>query len=263
MGGSSIDRPESRYKVPPSPWPRAGGRRSTFAPGARQGSGMWRGDGQPRRPVGPDRPGPCGSTDRTAVDGGRRRVGPAQRAISGLLAADDPAIRVGLLAPAIRPHRRPTAREPAAAAASATPSPPRHAQGHGWRRWPASAPESAPLARPPRDRPEHDPKRVVYVTLCTGLGWYRQDEKDSPLFCKGRCRVVFDLVQTCACHDGMARGRGRHGGRAAAAHRIGRRDVHAVAVPARCGLKQTPSRSMAQAILSRRSATERRERACP
>ena len=35
------------------------------------------GDGQPRRPVGPDRPGPCGSADRTAVDGGRRRVGAA------------------------------------------------------------------------------------------------------------------------------------------------------------------------------------------
>ena len=34
---------------------------------ARQGSGMWGGDGQPRRPVGPDRPGPCGSA------GGRRR----------------------------------------------------------------------------------------------------------------------------------------------------------------------------------------------
>ena len=33
---------------------------------------MWKGDGQPRRPVGPDRPGPCGSADRTAVDGGRR-----------------------------------------------------------------------------------------------------------------------------------------------------------------------------------------------
>ena len=43
------------------------------------------------------------------------------------------------------------------------------------------------------------------------------------------------------------------------AHRIVRRDVHAVAVPARCGLKQTPSRSIAQAMLSRRSATERRE----
>ena len=28
------------------------------------------GDGQPRRPVGPDRPGPCRSADRTAVDGG-------------------------------------------------------------------------------------------------------------------------------------------------------------------------------------------------
>ena len=38
---------------------------------ARQGSGMWGGDGQPRRPVGPDRPGPCGSADRPAVDGGR------------------------------------------------------------------------------------------------------------------------------------------------------------------------------------------------
>ena len=42
-------------------------------------------------------------------------------------------------------------------------------------------------------------------------------------------------------------------------HRIVRRDVHAVAVPAQCELKQTPSRSMAQAMLSRRSATEHRE----
>ena len=49
-----------------------------------------------------------------------------------------------------------------------------------------------------------------------GPVWEWQGEKDSPPFCKGRCRVVFDLVQTCACHDGMARGRGRHGGRAAA-----------------------------------------------
>ncbi len=39
--------------------------------------------------------------------------------------------------------------------------------------------------------------------------------------------------------------------------------VHAVTFPARCGSKQVPSRSMAQATLSRRSATERRERACP
>ena len=34
-------------------------------------------------------------------------------------------------------------------------------------------------------------------------------------------------------------------------------------VPTRCGSKQTPSRSIAQATLSRRSATERRARACP
>ena len=39
--------------------------------------------------------------------------------------------------------------------------------------------------------------------------------------------------------------------------------VHAVTFPARCGSKQVPSRSMAQATLSRRSATERSERACP
>ena len=39
--------------------------------------------------------------------------------------------------------------------------------------------------------------------------------------------------------------------------------VHAVTFPARCGSKQVPSRSMAQATLSRRSTTERRERACP
>ena len=34
-------------------------------------------------------------------------------------------------------------------------------------------------------------------------------------------------------------------------------------IPARCASKQVPSRSIAQATLSRRSATERRARACP
>ena len=51
--------------------------------GARQGSGMCGGAGPPRRPVGHDRPGPRGSADRAAVDGGQRRGGPAKRAISG------------------------------------------------------------------------------------------------------------------------------------------------------------------------------------
>ena len=37
--------------------------------------------------------------------------------------------------------------------------------------------------------------------------------------------------------------------------------VHAVAAPARCRSKQVPSRSIAQATLSRRSATERKARA--
>ena len=40
---------------------------------------------QPRRPVGHDRPGPHGSADRAAVDGGQRRVEPAQRPCSGRL----------------------------------------------------------------------------------------------------------------------------------------------------------------------------------
>ena len=40
------------------------------------------------------------------------------------------------------------------------------------------------------------------------------------------------------------------------------RDVHAVVIRTRCGSKQVPSRSIAQATLSRRSATERRARAC-
>ena len=39
--------------------------------------------------------------------------------------------------------------------------------------------------------------------------------------------------------------------------------AHVAVIPTRCGSKQAPSRSIAQATLSRRSATERRERACP
>ena len=45
----------------------------------RQGSGMCGGDGQPRRSVGHDRPGPRGSADRAAGDGGWRRVWPRRR----------------------------------------------------------------------------------------------------------------------------------------------------------------------------------------
>ena len=43
----------------------------------------------------------------------------------------------------------------------------------------------------------------------------------------------------------------------------GRGPAHVEAIAARCGSKQAPSRSIAQATLSRRSATERRARACP
>ena len=65
-------------------------------------------------------------TDRAAVDGGRRRVGPAKRAISGSLSAAYPVIsrRSPGACPARRQaHRRPTARDPAASAEPATPSP--------------------------------------------------------------------------------------------------------------------------------------------
>ena len=40
------------------------------------------------RPVGHDRSGPRGSADRADIDGGRRRMGPAQRPLSGRLSRD-------------------------------------------------------------------------------------------------------------------------------------------------------------------------------
>ena len=42
-----------------------------------------------------------------------------------------------------------------------------------------------------------------------------------------------------------------------------RRFAQAAPIPARCGSNRTPSRSIAQATFSSRSATERRARACP
>ena len=55
-----------------------------------------------------------------------------------------------------------------------------------------------------------------------------------------------------------------HGGPSALTPRATcRRPAQAAPIPARCGSKQTPSHSIAQATFSRRSATERRARACP
>ena len=108
--------------VPPVWRLRTGGRRATLARGARQGSGMCGGDGSPRRSVGHDRPGPRGSADRADVDGGQRRVGPAKRAISGLLSAAYPVRSVSLRAPA-PPEVRPTA------------GPWRHPWRCAWRGW--------------------------------------------------------------------------------------------------------------------------------
>ena len=42
-----------------------------------------------------------------------------------------------------------------------------------------------------------------------------------------------------------------------------REPAHVAGVSARCGSKRVPARSIAQATLSKRSATERRARACP
>ena len=125
--------------------------------GARQGSGMCGGDGSPRRSVGHDRPGPRGSADRADVDGGQRRVGPAKRAISGLLSAAYPVRSVSLRAPA-PPEVRPTA------------GPWRHPWRCAWRGWsrrrdrapwagggPRGGERAGPpgaAGRPTRDRPE-------------------------------------------------------------------------------------------------------------
>ena len=95
--------------------PRCVGARCRASP-----SGRREGDGQPRRPVGHDRPGPRGSADRAAVDGGQRRVGPAKRAISRQLSAAYPVRSVSLRAPAppdVRAHPRPLAPHVAAWAA--------------------------------------------------------------------------------------------------------------------------------------------------
>ena len=76
--------------------------------------------------------------------GCRRRPGPAQWPCSGPLWANYPAIRVGLRAP-----RRPTSGPPPAHGARSRRlgrtchrAPKSHADCHGWRRWPASAPEA-------------------------------------------------------------------------------------------------------------------------
>ena len=58
--------------------------------------------------MGHARAGPRGSADRADVDGGRRRAGPAKRAINGSLSADYPAMSVSLRARA-PPDVRPTA----------------------------------------------------------------------------------------------------------------------------------------------------------
>ena len=122
-------RPPVRLEFPilslnPGLRPRCVGARCRASP-----SGRREGDGQPRRPVGHDRPGPRGSADRAAVDGGQRRVGPAKRAISRQLSAAYPVRSVSLRAPA-PPDVRPT------------PGPWRHTWRRGrlcaagWRCWP-------------------------------------------------------------------------------------------------------------------------------
>ena len=78
-------------------------------------------------------------TGSPAVDGGR--WGPR----NGLLEGHYPAMRVGLRAPAppaIRPPAGPRRANPPPRPHTRHPVPNSHAQGHGWRRWPASAPES-------------------------------------------------------------------------------------------------------------------------
>ena len=70
MGGPSIDRPESRYKVPPSPWPRADDRRSTFAPVGATGKRNVEGRRAAETTGGA---GSIGSVRIGGSDGGRRR----------------------------------------------------------------------------------------------------------------------------------------------------------------------------------------------
>ena len=82
--------------------------------------------------------------DLTPLPGWAPGAKPAQRPFSGLLY---PAISVSLRAtapPDVGPTAWPTAREPAA---SVEPAPKSHAHCHGWRRWPASTPESADVVR--------------------------------------------------------------------------------------------------------------------